>query len=161
MKLLIDTCTWMKLDVLKDARIFSPDLLYKWADVQIPHEVLEEIDHFRVTSCLREKTTILPVGNERLYRDAQDAGLDPADASLLSNGSTSPDTIIVTEDPGLIDFACLHKIMAMELVDFFQRLTELEYMTKRDFYNRAKALRDLKNITKKRNKQVKTWLMTH
>ncbi len=161
MKLLIDTCTWMKLDVMKESHIFSPEVLYEWTDVQIPHEVLEEIDNFRVISCVREKTTILPIGIERIYRDALDVGLDPADASLLSNGSTSPDTIIVSEDQGLIDFARLHKVMAMELVDFFQRMTELEYITKRNLYNQVKSLRELRNITKKRHKDIKTWLTTH
>jgi len=161
MQLLIDTCTWIKLDRLRTLKAFSPDQLYLWGEVQITHEVLAEIDHFRVKSCIREDTTILPIGDRQVYSDATSAKLDAADASILSNGTRIHDKIIISEDAGLLDFARVYRLTAVQLVDFFQFLTEADYITRRELYRYTRILRDLKNITKKRQKEIKSWLIAH
>lgn len=161
MQFLIDTCTWIKLDKLQELKEFSAGQLYNWGEVQITHEVLKEIDHFRVKSCVRKETAILPIGNTQIYDDATSAQLDEADASLLSNGSRARDKIIISEDTGLLDFARLYRITALQLIDLFQFFTEGDYFTRRELYQHTRTLRDLKNITKKRQKEIKTWLLTH
>ncbi len=160
MQFLIDTCTWIKLDKLQELKEFSSAQLYLWGEVQITHEVLKEIDHFHVQSCVREETTILPIENKQIYDEATAAQLDVADASLLSNGSRTPDKIIISEDSGLLDFARLYRLTALQLIDLFQFFTEGDYVTRRELYQHSRTLRDLKNITKKRQKEIKTWIIT-
>jgi len=161
MQFLIDTCTWIKLDKLQKLKEFSTSQLYLWGEVQITHEVLKEINHFRVLSCIRKDTTILPIGNRQIYDDATSTQLDEADASLLSNGARTQDKIIISEDPGLLNFARLYRITALQLIDLFQFFTEGDYLTRRELYRHTRTLRDLKNITKKRQKEIKSWLITH
>jgi len=158
MKLLIDTITWTKLARLQNLDAFSSVQLYAWAEIQITHKVQEELEYRRNTIWIKEKTQILPIKTARIYQDALDLDFDEADASILSNGSKEPDYFIVSEDRDLLRVACSYQFSAVQLIDLFRILTALEHITRRDLYNLAKILRELRNITEKKQKEIKSWL---
>lgn len=158
MKLLIDTCSWIKFDFLKHLQLFTAENLYEWVDIRITHEILEELEYHKVNSCNKIKTTIIPISNKFIYQDALNCKLDIADASILSNGSKKNDMIIVSEDSELLEFAHTYFLRAIELIDLFLILTENGYTSKRTLYRIAKAMGENKNISKKKKKEIREWL---
>ncbi|MHA1301337.1 MAG: hypothetical protein ACTSO9_18090 [Candidatus Helarchaeota archaeon] len=154
MNLLIDTCTWLKLDILKEDRIFEPDKIYNWANIGISHQVLKEIEHFNCKSFKKEKTQINPIQNEEIYKKALKLEFDEADASILSFGKKTGDSIIISEDGTLLEYARINKFYALQLIDLFLLFTSMNFMKPRDLYHITKYLRKLKNITKKKEKEI-------
>ena len=105
MILLIDTGNWLKLDKLKGEKLFNPNRIYEWAEIQITHEVEFEIEHFKCSSWERKKTVIIPIKNQIVYNEAIELDFDVADASILSNGQKENlEYLIVSEDQALNGF---------------------------------------------------------
>ncbi len=158
MNLLIDTGTWLKLDLLKERKLFDPAKLYEWATIKITHEVEEELVHFQCNSWERTKTHIVPVEDQRIYNDAINANFDVADASILSLGKREDlDTFIISEDRPLLDYARMTGLIIGLLADFFQVCDAMEWLSHRELYRLVKALHSLKNITKKKVKYILAW----
>ncbi|MHA1732674.1 MAG: hypothetical protein ACTSU5_12085 [Promethearchaeota archaeon] len=157
MNLLVDTCTWLKIDKLQSRNKYDHRDFYSLATLHVTHDVVDELIHYGCNSWKREKTRAIPIGNEAIFREALDLNFDTADASILSNGTKDDNLVIVSEDRALLKFAEMYKFSAVQLIDLFRLFTP-EHFSKRDLYNLTKALRELRNITKKKEKEMKTWL---
>ncbi len=162
MILLIDTGTWLKLDLLKERKLFDPAKLYEWATIKITHEVEEELNHFKCNSWERTKTHIVPVEDLRIYKDALDSKFDAADASILSLGKRDDmDSFIISEDRPLLDYARMTGLIIGLLADFFQLCDAMDWLSHRELYHLVKALYGLKNISKKKAKHILDWRAKH
>ena len=162
MILLIDTGTWLKLDKLKGEKLFNPNRIYEWAEIQITHEVEFEIEHFKCSSWERKKTVIIPIKNQIVYNEAIELDFDVADASILSNGQKENlEYLIVSEDRPLMDFIQMKGFIGGFLIDIFRIFTALGLMEKKELYRLAKRLYDLRNINKKKLKRILEWRNQH
>lgn len=159
LNVIIDTCSWFKLDLLDNMRLIKIDDLYDWINIEITHEVLKEIEHYAIKSFKKNETTIIPIQNKSIYHDALNCNLEPADASILSNGSRKNEVLIVSDDQELLEFAHTYHFTAIHIVDLFLLLTEIDFLSKRSLYRIAKELRNMKNISKKKHKEIHDWLL--
>jgi len=154
---IIDTFSWKKLGIIeKQENILNS--LYDAVNVCITHEILKEIKHFQLTTCDSSRVHILPTKQNRIYQDSKTLGFDEADASLISNIIKTEEYIGVTEDQPLLSYGTKNGFNIMQLLDLFQFLTAHNKLTKNSLYNITKELRNLKNITKKKEKDMKKWL---
>jgi predicted nucleic acid-binding protein len=154
MILIIDTGTWLKLDVLKADNMFDAEQLYNWAEIIVTHHVLKELEYYNCKSFQKEKTKITPIENITIFQDLIKSNFDEADASILSLGKKSPKISIISEDGALLEYARVHHFYAIQLIDLFRSLTEINLITNRLLYHLTKTLRQLKNITKKKEKRI-------
>ncbi len=137
------------------------DTLYDSVKVCITHEILKEIKHFRLTSCDITRTHILPAKLNRIYQDSISLGFDEADASLLSNVVKTENNYGITEDQPLILLGTRYGANIMQLIDLFQFLTSQEKITKNTLYKMTQELRNLRNISKKKEKYMKKWMQNN
>ncbi|MHA1651027.1 MAG: hypothetical protein ACTSYB_12600 [Candidatus Helarchaeota archaeon] len=154
MILLIDTCTWFKLDLLTEENLFNSENLYELAEIEITHQVLKELEHFGSSSFQKERTKINPIRNQKIFNDVLELGFDEADASILSFGSKTKNFILVSEDNALLEYARVHGYFAIQLIDLFRLFTQKKIIKPRKLYHLTKKLRELKNITKKKEKEI-------
>jgi len=148
--------------LLQGRKLFSPARLYAWATIQITREVEDELIHFGCQSWIKNKTHIVPIRDEKIYKDAIESGFDPADASILSLGvKDNFESFIISEDRPLLDYARMVGFVAGLLVDFFRVCDAMDWMTHRELYQLAKALYQLTNISKKKYKGILAWRARH
>jgi hypothetical protein len=95
------------------------------------------------------------IGNQDLYNEAILLKLGEADASILSLDTKSEDSIIISEDGGILEFARSHGFAILQLIDLFSLMEQQNILNKRELYKITRKLRELKNITKKKQKKVK------
>ncbi|MFX0098967.1 MAG: hypothetical protein ACFFCS_05255 [Candidatus Hodarchaeota archaeon] len=156
--IIIDTGTWLKLDFLSSKKLFSPERLYSLSNVVTTHQVEEEITHYKCESYNKKKTSLLPVGDEGIYKEALSLDFDDADASIASIGKRkSKSTIIVTEDRPLLDYLELNEITAIQLAELLQIYTRLGEIEGQEFYRLTKKLQQLRNITKRKMRDLLNW----
>ena len=157
MDLLVDTFSWKKFDMLSENDLFDISYLYEWAAINITHEVGKEIRHFKLNSCLFNQVKILPILNRAVYQDARDLGFDIADSEVVSNGQKSLDLIIVSEDRPLLKFAMAYSFSIIQVADMFKLFTQVNLLEKRDLTKIVRFLREKRNISEKKRKQIKKW----
>ncbi|MHA1132399.1 MAG: hypothetical protein ACTSQI_05425 [Candidatus Helarchaeota archaeon] len=157
----LDTCTWLKLELLERTKQFSTSLLFSSSSIAITHKIREELEHFSIPQEKINKTIIYPIGDKAIYKHALDLGLDEADASLLSNGKIKEDQLyLISEDRAVLSFGRMFKMEIMQLIDLFQNLTTQNILDKTKLYNMVKFLRNQKNITEKKKNTILNWLKT-
>ncbi|MBD3227830.1 MAG: hypothetical protein GF329_06550 [Candidatus Lokiarchaeota archaeon] len=154
MKLLIDTCTWLKLEMLNEDKLFDPLKIYDWTEIEITHQVLKELEYYDCKSIKKEKTKINPIENKWIYKDALSLNFDEADASILSFGRKSKSYIMVSEDGALLEYARINNFTALQLIDLFRICFQKGLIESRKLYHLVKYLRKKKNITKRKRKEI-------
>ncbi len=156
--LLIDTCTWLKLDKLEEESLFKLDKLYSNFAIFITHDAERELKYYNCKSYNKSRTTILPIHDNTIYQKAIELEYDEADASILSQGDKNGEMTIVSEDRMLLLFARMYGFSSVQLIDLFKILTEMNLLKNNELYRINKELRRLKNITKTRFNEIKKWL---
>ncbi len=156
--IIVDTGTWLKLDLLSSIDLFSPAQMYSWSKVVISHQVEEELVHFQCKSFTRKNTSIMPIRNMEIYKDAVSIGFDDADASLASLGEKDSDsTIIITEDRPFLDYLELNSLSAVQFAELLQIYTDMGKIEGKVFYRLTKELQELRNITKQKMNTLLKW----
>ena len=158
MNLLIDTFSWKKFDILNGQKLLDYTELYQKLKLFITHEVAVELKHFQFLSYQEEQVTIIPISNQRIYADAIDLRFDPADASVLSNGSREGNLIIVSEDRPLLQLAMSYAFVAIQVADLFVILVKLGFLKRNLAFKMIQSLRSLKNISDRKFTALKTKL---
>ncbi|MHA1265334.1 MAG: hypothetical protein ACTSRS_08890 [Candidatus Helarchaeota archaeon] len=157
----LDTCTWLKLELLEKEQQFSLWDLFSFSSLAITHKIKEELEHYSFPQEKINAIIIYPIGNKAIYQAALDSGFDEADASLLSNGKIEEEHLyLISEDRAILSFGRMLNMRIMQLVDLFQILTAQNVINKTKLYNLVKFLRDQKNITKKKHSYLLNWLRT-
>ena len=154
MILLIDTCTWLKLDLLNEDQVFIPNKLYQWADIEITHQILKEIEYYDCITFQKEETRIVPIENQHIYNEALELNFDEADASILGSGKKTSEYVLISEDGPLLEYARINNFKAFQLIDLFRILFQKNLIESRELYHLTKYLREMKNITKKKEKSI-------
>lgn len=150
----IDTFSWGKLLLLKSNQ-YEPLILeiIKKGNIFITQEVKIEYEYrFPNELSLLKYITLFPK-IEIDFKSYQLKGFDPADASLLEY-SKNEANIIITEDQLMLNESISNKRNIIQLADYFGSLYETDFLVKREFYHIIKKLRNLRNITKKKEKEL-------
>ena len=158
MDVIIDTFSWKKFDLLEKNKLFNMKSLYEWSNVNITHEVYNEIKHFRLKSCALKSTSILPIKNKKIYQEAKDLEFDEADSQILSHGGNDRKLIIISEDKPLLKFCRGYSFDAMQIIDLFHLFAIRGFINHKELYQVNRFLRKYKNITEKKSNQIKNWL---
>ncbi|MHA1721404.1 MAG: hypothetical protein ACTSWX_12145 [Promethearchaeota archaeon] len=158
MKIFIDTYSWAKIDFLVNSSFLDFNILYRRFEICITHDILKEIQHREIKSCILEEIHIFPIKNRRIYEDAITQQFDKADASLLSNGSRNGDPILITEDHPLLELGKSYQFEIIQLIDFFKILTQFNILSKKKLFQINRELRRLRNISKNKEKNIKKFL---
>ncbi|MCF2139755.1 MAG: hypothetical protein K9W44_06855 [Candidatus Lokiarchaeota archaeon] len=154
MNLLIDTFSWKKIGLLSEEKLINIDFLHKWSRIYITHEVKRELEHFEISSCNFDATTILPIKNNRLYQYALDLGFDQADSEIFSNSSPTKEMTIVSEDKPLLKLLQSYHVRAIQLIDLFYIYYKLDFIKSNDLFKINKYFREKKNITEKKYRKI-------
>lgn len=156
--IIIDTGTWLKLDFLSIKKLFLPERIYSLSKVVTTHQVEEEITHYKCESYDKKKTILVPIDDESIYKEAISLEFDDADASIASIGKrNSKSTIIVTEDRPLLDYLELNEITAIQFAELLKIYTKRGEIEGKDFYRLTKKLQELRNITKRKMRDLLNW----
>lgn len=150
----IDTFSWGKLIFLKNDkfRTLIMEIIEK-GNFFMTQEVKTEFEYrFANEIDLLKYITIFPQ-IEIDFTYYNDLGFDPADASLLEY-SKDGDNIIITEDQLMLDESIANKRNIIQLADYFGLLFEAKFLDGREFYHIVKLLRNLRNISKKKEKEL-------
>ncbi len=157
----LDTCTWLKLELLEREQQFSTSVLFSFSSIAITHKIKEELEHYSIPQEKINETIIYPIGDKAIYKYALDSGFDDADASLLSNGKIKVEQLyLISEDRAVLSFGRMLKMEIMQLIDLFQNFTTQNIIDKKKLYNLVKFLRNQKNITEKKENNILNWLKT-
>ncbi len=151
---LLDTISFGKL-----IKLNFPSLLncFNKNKICITHPVLDEIMHHfgQKGREFSKHFTLLPL-RDFDYSEYFKLGLDYADASLLEY--QIGDEIIISEDHPLIAYATFHRKRAIQLIDFLLFCSKMGVIDNKTLYRCNHELRKMKNITKKKHKEVKQYL---
>jgi predicted nuclease of predicted toxin-antitoxin system len=145
------------MDELIARNYLSPEYIYEFGSIIVPHQVETELIHYQCRSYLRQRVTLTPAGDSQLYNEAIQFGFDEADAAILSNARTD-DSVIVTEDRQLIEFASIYRLPAIQLIDLFRINTHRRIMSKKQLAQLNRLLREMRNTTEKKSLEIKKWL---
>ncbi len=150
----IDTFSWSKLLLLRDEG--WEDLIHeilRKGTFFITHEVRKELEYrFPYEKKIFEYVTILPTLDIE-FQNYLIRGYDSADASLLEYASKKGYRII-TEDVLMLMDCVVEKQNVIQLADFFGTLLKQGFISSRELYQLIKKLRKMKNITKRKEKEL-------
>ncbi len=161
MHVLIDTFSWKKLDILEEDEQIGTGTILDQFNVCITHAVFEEINHFKIKLHYPRKVSIIPYKNHKVCEDARLFGFDEADASIASACVELEDSMIVSEDRPLLAFGKGYGLKIVQLIDFFRIMTMSGIISRNDLYRANRKLREMKNISKIKEKSIKEWLQSH
>ncbi len=150
----IDTFSWYKLIYLynNDWKNLIEELLKK-GDFFITHEVKKELEYrFPNYNFLLEYITILPKLKGPFLKYLE-RGFDEADSSLLAYAEEKKSAII-TEDHPMIAEGITEKQNIFQLAHYFGILMKVGFITPNEFYKLMKLLRKMRNISKKKGKEL-------
>ena len=151
----IDTFSWGKIIRLRKNgwNDFIIEML-KEGNFFITHEVKKEYEHFyKDQSDLLEYIDILPTLNQRIeFYTLQN--FDLADATLLEYTDIKKHRICTEDKPMLIE-GTTSKHNIIQLADLFGEFYRNDFISAREFYQLIKILKKWKNISKKKEKQLK------
>ena len=158
----IDTYSWYKLIYLKNNGFNELIIeLLKVLKIFITHDVKKEYDHFfPEDKNLLYNIDILGVTEEKKVKFLT-SGFDEADASLLAfvddlkyMEKKKDNVIIITEDHLMLNEGVTKKQNIIQVVDFFRLLERANFVTHREFYKIVGILREMKNITREKEKKM-------
>ncbi|MHA1168207.1 MAG: hypothetical protein ACTSP4_06495 [Candidatus Hodarchaeales archaeon] len=122
-------------------------------DFFITYDVRKELEYrFPSEMACFEKFIVLPRLNKK-YDEYLARGFDPADASLLEYMEVKGLTL-VTEDHPMLNEGITLKKNVIQLADFFGLIAIQGFISYNELYHLVKYLRKLKNITKRKEKEL-------
>ena len=150
----IDTYSWYKLLLLLNEgwKDLIEEVLQS-GQFFVTNEVKKEVEfRFKDQSHILRLVTILPLIDID-YDSYSKKGFDEADASLLEYNQRNG-YLILTEDQAMIAEGVTENKTIIQLADFFGLLMRDGYVEAKEFYHIVKRLRKMRNITKKKEKEL-------
>ena len=151
----MDTYSWTKLLILEKlgwSELIEDILINN--SILMTHEVKKELLHWYPTKQnIFDKATLLPAINID-YKKYFEQNFDPADASLIEYNILEQ-YLVVTEDHPMLALSTLNKRDYIQLADLFYLLNQNAQISNNDLHKLIRKLRQMKNITLRKQKQLK------
>ena len=145
----IDTCSWLKLDLLANSGWDSTvTMLFNELELFTTHEVVEELNRFLSHRKGWLKRITIRTHDQKTFSHFAGDVFDPADASLLSLTQVK-DVIIITEDPVMLAENVFLRENVIQLIDLFSLLFQENRISQQDFNRLLSFFRKKRNITKR------------
>lgn len=152
---ILDTYSWTKL--LKLEKLGWTKLINNILNnntILLTHEVKKELQHwYPMRQNMLDRTTLLPIINID-YEEYHKQNFDPADASLIEY-NIREQFLVVTEDHPMLALSTVNNLDFIQLADLFYLLNQVNQISNNDFHKLIRILREMKNITLRKQKQLK------
>jgi hypothetical protein len=149
----LDTFSWYKFITLynDEWKILMTDILNNY-NIFITHEVKKEFE-YRFEKYLHILDLIIILPRKRSSTEYDRRKFDLADISLLQYAEIT-DYVIITEDHPMLSQGITQRKNIMQFCDFVAALYKEEFLDLTDYYQIVKKLREMKNITKTKEKEL-------
>ena len=154
--IILDTCSWLKIQMIKDGLNLDLRDILKKLDIVLTHELNEELNYHLVEFINTKEFPVFPIQTEKRNR-YEKLGFDLADASIICYAKER-NCIIITEDGALLSFLLNLGVKTVQVSEFLLSLVHLNKLDKRTVFNLIKFLRERKNIKEKRLNKLKNKL---
>ncbi|MCH8907385.1 MAG: hypothetical protein IH840_09880 [Candidatus Heimdallarchaeota archaeon] len=155
----IDTFSWYKIIRFSETGILSLNSLLLDSDIFVTREVKKEFEYrFPEYGGILDRVIILPQSDSD-FQSYHEFGLDDADASLLEI-SAKKKYLIVTEDHPMIAEGTKRGLNIIQLGDYLGYLVLNQVITHNNFFKLVRRLRSMRNITKKKERELLQILRT-
>ncbi|MHA1729117.1 MAG: hypothetical protein ACTSWY_10335 [Promethearchaeota archaeon] len=151
--LIIDTCSWLKIQELEEKKVLNIKILIYESDLWATHELIKEYHHFLDNYLDFKKFSILSIEIDKLKGFIEE-DLDDADLSIIEFGRENPDTIIITDDGPELTVSSLYNLKSFQLSEFLLFLLKNDILKKNEAIRSIKKLLSWKNIKKKKKKKL-------
>jgi hypothetical protein len=153
MKLILDTCSWLKVRKLDWEKIITlKNLLYE-TDLWATHEIQTELQYYLSDYLDLRNFSIQKVSLHELSMFTEKE-LDSADLSLIEFGRQNPNCIVVCDDGAALQMLDMFNIQCFQLSEFIFFLVKNDILKKNQAIKSVKKLRDWKNIKENKKKHL-------
>lgn len=153
MKLILDTCSWLKVRKLDWEKIITlKNLLYE-TDLWATHEIQIELQYYLSDYLDLRNFSIQKVSLHKLSMFTEKE-LDSADLSLIEFGRQNPNCIVVCDDGAALQMLDMFNIQCFQLSEFIFFLVKNDLLKKNQAIKSVKKLRDWKNIKENKKKHL-------
>lgn len=151
--IIIDTCSWMKIQFLEKFNvIYLKELLYE-SDLWATHELIEEYKYHLQDYLDYNKFSIKTVQIKKL-QEYTEYNLDPADLSIIEFGKNYPQVIVISDDKPELMILSIFKIKCFQLSEFLLILIQNSIFKKNTIFRAIKQLREWRNIKEHKMKEL-------
>ena len=117
MKLIVDTCSWLKVQKLDNEKIIRlKNLLYE-ADLWLTHELQTELRYYLSDYLDFKNFSIQKVSIQKLSAFTEKE-LDLADLSIIQFGRQNPNCIVISDDGAALNVLDIFKIKCFQISEF-------------------------------------------
>ena len=153
MKLIVDTCSWLKVQKLDNEKIIRlKNLLYE-ADLWLTHELQTELRYYLSDYLDFKNFSIQKVSIQKLSAFTEKE-LDLADLSIIQFGRQNPNCIVISDDGAALNVLDIFKIKCFQISEFIFFLVKNDLLKKNQAIRSVKKLRTWKNIREKKKKKL-------
>ena len=153
MKLILDTCSWLKVRKLDREKIITlKNLLYE-TDLWATHEIQTELQYYLSDYLDLQNFSIQKVSLHKLSKFTEKE-LDSADLSLIEFGRQNPNCIVICDDGAALQMLDMFNIQCFQLSEFIFFLVKNDLLKKNQAIKSVKKLRDWKNIKENKKKHL-------
>ena len=153
MKLILDTCSWLKVQKLDHEKIITlKNLLYK-TDLWVTHELQTELRYYLSDYLDFQCFSIQKVSIQKLSNFTEKE-LDPADLSLIEFGRQNPNCIVICDDGATLQVLDIFNIKCFQLSEFIFFLVRNDLLKKNNAIRSVKKLREWKNIRENKKRII-------
>jgi hypothetical protein len=151
--IIIDTCSWIKIQLLEEKNIISlKELLYE-SDLWATHELIEEYRYHLPNFLDINKFSIKSVKIKTL-QEYTEHELDPADLSIIEFSRENPNVIAVSDDKPELTVLSIFKVQSYQLSEFLLILVQNSIFKKNNIIKAIKQLREWRNIRERKMKKL-------
>jgi len=153
MKLILDTCSWLKVQKLDNEKTITlKNLLYE-TDLWLTHELQTELKYYLSNYLDFQNFSIQKVSIQKLS-DFTEKELDPADLSLIEFGKQNPNCIVICDDGATLQVLDIFNVKCFQLSEFIFFLVKNDIVKKNKAIKSVKKLREWKNIRENKKKYL-------
>jgi hypothetical protein len=151
--MIIDTCSWLKIQAIQQANIFDlREFLYE-SDLWTTHQLLKEYEHYLHDFLDISRFSIQVVKIESLTTFTEKE-LDDADLSIIELGRKNQAITILSDDGAELSVMRAFHIRSFQLSEFILFLVEKDFLRKREANRAIIMLRKMENIRERKKKQL-------
>lgn len=149
MDIIIDTCSWLKIQYLDQIKVINLRPLIYSSNIWMTHELHKEFIYHLGAYLDYSKFSIKKIEFNSLKKIIE-SDLDDADLSMISFCRENPNLIAISDDGPALQLLNMFNATSFQLSEFLFYLTKNEILTKNLAIKSIKKLREWKNIKEKK-----------
>jgi len=160
MKLILDTCSWLKVRKLENEKIICLKKLIYETDLWLTHELQTELKYYLSNYLDFKNFSIQKISIQKLSNFTEKE-LDPADLSLIEFGRQNLNCIVICDDGATLQVLDIFNVKCFQLSEFIYFLVKNDILKKNQAIKSVKKLREWKNIRENKKKLILTKIIAN